>query len=302
MGRGSIYLLAEVVWLTALASVAPASAKPGYVTFPGEHKSQFAISGSRGFRITVVRTGRRVELVASKGNSAATYVVHSSPTPDADIDVRFPGMGLISTHFEPTGPTYRTPAICGGRPSISQGGVFRGTIKFRGERGFTHVNTDSARGSFFREPKESCKGKSHSGQSSKPGYSLTTRAKVPGGLLAFIASKSPPNSELAGFTGYFAIELKHRHGMRVSRVASASSRSGAGFEMSGPANRPESATVSPSAPFSGTASFSSTSATTAQWTGDLAVELPGAGIVSLAGPRFGSRLCFGRHCIGPLDR
>ena len=303
MGRGGIYALAAVVSLVAvLASAVPASAKPGYVTFQGERKSQLTINGTRGFKVTVERTGRRVELVASKGDSAATYVVHSPPTPDADINARFPGVGLVSTHFEPSGSTSRTPAICGGRPSVRQDGVFRGTIKFRGERGFTHVDANSARGFFFREPKESCKGKSHSGQSSRPGYSLTARTKVPGGLLGFVASKSRPDSEFAGFTGYFAIELKHRHGMRVSRVAAASSRSGAGFEMSGPANRPEAATVSPPAPFGGTASFSSTSDISAEWTGDLAVELPGAGMVGLAGPRFRSQLCFGLNCVGPLNR
>jgi hypothetical protein len=303
VGRRSIYALAVAALLVVfLASASPVSARPDYVTFQGERKSEFTLNGSQGFRITVERTGRRVELTASNGHSAATYVVHSPATPDADIHARFPGVGLVSTHFEPSGSTSRTPAICGGGPAIREGGVFRGTIKFRGERGFTRIDTDSARGFFFREPKESCKGKSHSGQSSRPGYSLTARTKVPGGLLGFVASKSPPDSEFAGFTGYFAIELKDRHGMRVSRVAAASSRSGVGFEMSGPANRPEAAVVSPPAPFSGTASFSSTSDTTAQWTGDLAVELPGAGMVRLASPRFRSQLCFGRHCLGPLNR
>jgi hypothetical protein len=303
VGRGGIYALAAIISLVAaLASAGLASAKPGYVTFPGERKSQFTINGTQGFRITVERTGTRVELVASQGDSAATYIVHSPATPDADIHARFPGVGLVSTHFEPSGSTSRTPAICGGRPSISQNGVFRGAIEFRGERGFTRVEADSARGYFFREPKESCKGKSHSGRSSKPSYSLTARTKVPGGLLAFVANESPPDSEFAGFTGYFAIELKRRHGMHVSRVAAASSRSGVGFEMSGPANQPEAATISPPAPFSGTASFSSTSDTTAEWTGDLAVELPGAGMVRLAGPRFRSQLCFGRNCVGPLNR
>jgi hypothetical protein len=288
--------------VAALASTGQTSAKPGYATFQGERKSQFTINGTQGFRITVERTSRRVELVASKGNSSATYIVHAPATPDADIHARFPGVGLVSTHFDPSGSTSRTPAICGGRPSIRQNGVFRGTIKFRGERAFTRIDADSAHGYFFREPKESCKGKSHSGQSSKPVYTLVARTKVSGGLLAFVASKSPPDSEFAGFTSYFAIELKHRHGMRSSRVAVASSRSGTGFAMFGPANRPEAATISPPAPFSGTASFSSTSDTDAEWTGDLAVELPGAGTVRLASPRFRSQLCFGRHCVGPLNR
>jgi len=163
------------------ACCASALAKPGYVTFQGERKSQFTISGTRGFRITVERIGKRVELVASNGNSAAIYIVHSPATLDADIHARFPGVGVVSTHFKPSGATSRTPAICGGGPSIRQDGVFRGTIKFRGERGFTRAKVDSAHGFFFREPKENCKGKGHSGQSSRPIYSLTARTRVPGG-------------------------------------------------------------------------------------------------------------------------
>jgi hypothetical protein len=301
--REKTYLGAAVFLLAIFgASCASASAKPGYVTFQGERKSQFKIKGTSGFQITVERTGHRVELVASNGNSAAIYIVHSPATRDADIHARFPGVGVVSTHFKPSGATSRTPAICGGGPSIRQDGVFRGTIKFRGERGFTRAKVDSAHGFFFREPKENCKGKGHSGQSSRPIYSLTARTRVPGGVLAFAASKSPPGSEFAGHTGYFAVELKHRHGMRSSRVAAASSWSGTGFEMAGPANRPEAATISPPAPFSGTASFSSTSASSAEWTGDLMVELPGAGSVHLTGPQFRSQLCFGRACVGPLGQ
>ena len=303
MRRGSIYALAAMaLFVASLVSAGLASAKPGYVTFQGERKSQFTVNGTQGFRITVERTGRRVELVASNGNSAATYIVHSPATPDADINARFPGVGLVSTHFKPSGSTTRTPAICGGGPSTRQDGVFRGTIKFRGERGFTRADVGSARGFFFREPKESCKGKEHTGQNSNPVYSLAASTKVSGGLLAFGASKSPPGSEFAGSTSYFAVELKHRHGMSSSRFAAASSRSGTGFEMSGPANRPEAATISPPAPFSGTASISTRPDAGPEWVGDLAVELPGAGTVRLAGPRFRSQLCFGRHCVGPLNK
>jgi hypothetical protein len=302
VGRGRIYLLAAVALLAMFGtSCASASAKPGYVTFQGERMSKFTVNGTHGYRITIERTGHRVELVASNGNSAAIYIVHSPATRDADIHARFPGVGLVSTHFESSGSTSRTPAICGGGPSIRQDGVFRGTIKFRGERGFTRAKADSARGFFFREPKENCKGKGHSGQSSTPIYSLAARTKVPGGVLAFVASKSPPGSEFAGHTSYFAVELKHRHGMRSSRVAAASSYSGTGFEMTGPAKRPEAATISPPAPFSGAASFHSISGLSAEWTGNLVVELPGAGSVHLAGPQFRSQLCFGRACVGPLN-
>ncbi len=302
VGRGKTYsLAAAVLFVVALVSGSTAAARPGYVTFPGERTSKFSVQATQGYRITVQRTGHRVELVASNGSSAAIYAVHSPDSPEPGINARFPGLGLVSVHFHPDGPTRRTPAICGGRPSVSQGGTFQGVIRFRGEQDFTRVNATGASGSFFRSPKESCKGNAGNGSSSGPVYSLTVRTKVFGGWLAFSATKSPEGSPFAGSTSYFAVEQKHRHGMRSSRFAFASARSGAGFAMSGPVHRPESATLSPPDPFSGTASFHSGADSLAEWTGNLMVELPGVGTVKLAGPRFGSQLCFGRHCAGPLN-
>lgn len=61
------------------------------------------------------------------------------------------------------------------------------------------------------------------------------------------------------------------------------------------------ATVSPSAPFSGSATFHLDGPKTASWTGDLAVELPGAGEVPLSGEGISAGLCHGpSHCTKTL--
>jgi len=81
------------------------------------------------------------------------------------------------------------------------------------------------------------------------------------------------------------------------KVASTSGDSSA-FEVAGSPSHPTSAVVAPSAPFSGTASFKAVPGGLAEWTGTLAVDLPGLGIVQLTDPRFSPELCLGKHCVG----
>ena len=66
-----------------------------------------------------------------------------------------------------------------------------------------------------------------------------------------------------------------------------------GVTESGPGALPIAATVEPPAPFVGSAAFSQSSGLPAAWSGSLAVELPGGGIVPLTGPDFGAALCRG---------
>jgi hypothetical protein len=73
------------------------------------------------------------------------------------------------------------------------------------------------------------------------------------------------------------------------------SKDAAALEFSEP---PRSATVTPPEPFTGTATFRQESADQFSWAGDLAVELPGSGEVSLAGPKFETALCLERSCRG----
>ncbi len=62
------------------------------------------------------------------------------------------------------------------------------------------------------------------------------------------------------------------------------------------------AKVSATAPFSGSAAFELTSPHHAEWTGDLAVELPGYGRVPLTGPKFRAGLCETKACTPTLPK
>jgi hypothetical protein len=62
------------------------------------------------------------------------------------------------------------------------------------------------------------------------------------------------------------------------------------------------AEVSPSAPFSGSASFALTSPRQAEWSGDLAVDLPGYGRVALTGPKIRAGLCETKACTPTLPK
>lgn len=298
VGRGKIYALAAIVVLAvSLTAFAMASAKPGYVTFPAERKSQLSVKGSGGFQITIARIDNRVELTASNGSSAAIYVVRPPRMSADQIRATFPGVGRISVRFHALGRVKRWPAFCGGRPSMKRDGVFRGVIRFKGEQGFTRVVTGQARGFVSQSFKETCKGSGHGNSSTSPVYALTERSKSPAGQLVFAALRPIEGSPFAGTSSYFASQSKRKHGMVSLKVASARGNSNA-FEIAGSPSQPTSAVVTPPAPFRGTASFKAVPGGFAEWAGTLAVDLPGVGTVQLTAPRFTPELCLGKHCVG----
>lgn len=298
MGRGKIYAhVAIAVLAGSLAASAMASAKPGYFTFPAERTGRLTVKGTRGFQVTIARIDNRVELTASNGHTAAIYVVHPPRTPASQIRATFAGVGRISVRFHASGRVKRSPAICGGRASMKQGGIFRGVIRFMGEQGFTRISTDHARGFVFQSFKESCKGSSRGNSSTSSAYTLTERAKAPAGWIVFGATRFTDESPFAGSSNYFASQWKRRHGMVSVKVAFASGDSSA-FEIAGSPSRPMSAVLTPPSPFNGTASFKAIPSESAEWAGTLEVDLPGLGIVPLTGPGFTPELCLGKHCVG----
>ena len=289
--------------VAAALSASPVAAKPGYFPVPAEHVRQLTIQGTHGFRITVTRISGRVELTASNGNTAAIYVVRSAKIPTDRIDATFPGLGKVSVRFHPSGRIHRELGFCERRLSFRQSGIFSGTIRFEGEQGFTRINVDNAPGFVFRSFKEVCKGSGESDSEAKgpPSYSLTERARSQGRTLVFTATKSADVMSLDRSASYFASQWERRHGMLSVRVASAQADRDT-FAVAGPPFRPESATITPPSPFTGTASFQASPGTVAKWEGTLAVELPGAGTVPLTGPQFRPELCRRQRCLGRPER
>lgn len=297
--RVSFLLLVLAPMAAAALLVSPvASAKPGYFTVLAKRLSQLTIKGTHGFRITVAHISRRVELTASNGNTAAIYVVRAAKLPTDKIEATFPGVGEVSVRFYPSGRVHHEPAFCRGRPSLRQNGIFRGTIRFEGEQGFTRIDVGNAPGFVFRSFKEVCKeGSGGSDSEVIRGYSLTERARSEGRTTVFTATKSGDALSLDRSASYFVSQWEGRHGMLSARVALAHADRDT-FAIGGSPFRPESATLTPPSPFSGTASFQASPGALAKWEGTLAVELPGVGNVPLTGPQFRPELCRGQRCVG----
>lgn len=289
-------LLLVATMAAALAASPIASAKSGYITFPGERSSRLVVPGTQGFKITIERIAGRVELTAGGQEGSAIYVIRSVEGPADRIEATFPGLGRVSVRFHPSGEPHRAAAFCKGRGSIKQAGIFRGTIRFEGEQGFTKVAASHARGHVYRSFKEVCKRSGHA--TDTPGYSLTAIARSPKTEIAFSAFRAT-DSVFGDDTLHFVSLTEKRLGMLIARVALTRGQASS-FVIEGPSARPDSAAVMPPSPFSGTASFRASAGMT-EWQGTLAVNLPGAGTVQLTGPSYRSKLCLNKRCLGNIS-
>jgi hypothetical protein len=288
--------LAVAIAATVLTISPVASAEAGDFIWPAERRSQLTVQGTRGFEVTIQRVAGHVELYASSGQAAAIYVVRSEDAPGNGIEAAFPGRGRISVRFHPSGPVKREPAFCGDRAPVRQNGVFSGVIRFAGEREFTRVAVENGRGFVYHSFKEVCKDGDDGDSRSPPFYFLQESARSGGRETSFTATKPIDETAFGESASYFASQNERRHGMLIARIAVANAASET-FAIAGLPNRPESATIAPPHPFSGTASFHASPGGRAEWEGTLAVDLPGAGTVKLTGPLFRPELCRGRRCV-----
>lgn len=293
--RLAFYLLVAIAAVTLTTSPV-ASAQPGYSILPAERFSQLTVRGTQGFRITIRRIAGHVELTAARRTVTASYLVRRERGSADGIKATFPGLGRVSMRFRPSGRLQRGPAFCEGRRPITQHGEFSGVIRFRGERDFTRVSLQNARGFVYRSFKETCKGGGgRSGDFSF--YALAESGRSQGRTTSFTALKLIDNSEILGSALYSASQLERRHGMTSLRFAAVSA--GWNTFAIGPTLGPQvAATVAPPPPFSGTASFQASPGERASWEGTLAVDLPGVETVDLTGPQFRPVLCRNRRCLG----
>ena len=100
-------------------------------------------------------------------------------------------------------------------------------------------------------------------------------------------------------TIFSASRVEARRGMPIIRTVTRSSTREGSFTIE-PSDRPETATISPLAPFHGTAGFHAAPGEAGKWEGAITVELPGAGTVQLTGAAFETQLCLGRRCVGEI--
>jgi hypothetical protein len=308
--RLRIASIAALALIAAPAASAQSStaAKPATEIFPAGRTAVLNAQGTGGWRLQVVATlptgkksnqpigfytrGPHREQVAYTGTegreTAGGLIVGAAP-----------GLGRIAVRFEQTS---EQPVTFGSEGCKTEGrsavlkGIFRGSIQFHGEGGYTTVQRSSAAGTIEVHPRIVCprpKRPPHqpTTQDAGIGYLLAGH-KYGGGSLtftAFTATLLPGEGPVAGF---FATYTHRRGKLLVVATSRAVGEDGkAGFSLTAPSGTPTEATVAPPAPFSGTATFKLESTTTASWTGDLSVEVPTLGTVNLAEPGFWAGAC-----------
>jgi hypothetical protein len=292
---------AVLLAVAALLAFAPsASAKPGYVVIPGRHSVELNLKGSHGFRIDAGKSGRFVYFQAANARSVATYLDRSPDQKGSGIKARFPGIGRISARFHPKGSPHREPPFfsqCRGGETVKQPGLFVGTIEFRGERGYTSVSATRASGEISTTEREICKRSVFDdGPDLKVDRTeLWAYSRSRGRQVGFGASMwGSPDSPL---TTFGASVVERRRAIAIFRLTFAS---GEESQLTAGDSRPHplSATVTPPAPFHGSAEFERTAEGDRSWTGSLSVHFPGLDPIALTGPSFVARFCQHSGCHG----
>jgi hypothetical protein len=292
--------------LALLTIPALANAKSGYVVFPGHHEVELNLRGSNGYSIQITKTSRFIEMFANRDSTVAVYVVLHPQTKDDAIDADFPGVGRISVEFHAVGPPHREGGFfppCEGGRTVEQRGYFQGTIRVRGERGYTSADTDRASGKVVTAAKEICKRSVLGPSRPEPEEGKTrlfaTSGPKHGQSVALSANTVNIGSTV---TTYFTGSTSERRkGMVIFRETLVRGTA-ADFSLSDTSNYPSAATVTPPAPFHGSAVFQRNSGGENSWIGPLSVALPGLGRVALAGPRFSAKLCRDSGCGSTRNR
>jgi hypothetical protein len=301
MIRGRTWMLILVMVAALLVTAASAGAKPGYFVFPRYRSIEFNLKSSNGFEIFVEKQGHRVLLMAADARSTVAYAPRSSVPKNSGIRFTLPGLGRISVQFRPQGPPHRsTPDPfpgCRGGELVKQPGQFIGTIEFRGERDYTAVQTNRAKGVIETHAKEICK-VSPGDDSELPidKTELWVKSETGRKGVGFDVSMHGDPIDLISFG---ASVVERRQEMMVFRHTFVNGEQG-DLVVGDTRPYPLSATVTPPAPFSGWAEYQRTPDGMRSWTGTLAVSLPGLDRVPLTGPDFSPRLCQLSGCSGSL--
>ena len=142
---------------------------------------------------------------------------------------------------------------CKGRDPTIQNGRFVGTFRFHGERGFTTVRANRARGTLHRRFKQVCERPDEERGASREPEAVSLSAYVKGNpaKASFSVYDLRLDSSPDG-VDYSASATERRGRITVTRSAIAYAEAST-FSVSDPATRPITATVAPPAPFSGRA-------------------------------------------------
>ncbi|MGN6815586.1 MAG: hypothetical protein ACTHK3_05815 [Solirubrobacterales bacterium] len=252
---------------------------------PRDFRSGFQVDpASSGYEVGVSTFGSAVTLVVSnqrrKSVAETLYVAKGVATPDR-LQATFGQFGKVLMRFHETSKH----AICFGTfRLVRHKGVYVGNLRFRGKNGYVSVHIHRAAGGIL-EPGGRCPRRPHRHHHHHSG----------GGSHIFFGSPSAFLAESrhgVDFTGLLALEFgpiseilatheESRGKLAILRAAFAYPHKA--FHVNEAATA---ATVSLPAPFHGTGHYRAAPDGSTTWTGDLAVNFPGAPRFPLTGPDF----------------
>jgi hypothetical protein len=321
MKRRAVAIVLALGLLLALALPGGAAARPRFYKTPGSTSEVIELRGTHGYRVSVQVFDRKADLnvekrVGHQGLTSVYYSPHRRLPAGTDIRFRLGKEGDVDLRFVPGRVVKHEYPNCTGGPEVSEHGHFVGTIRFRGRRDFTQVYVHRVDGLVTRTPPHRCRRESSTnGQSFSVGIG-TGAASVPKGTLELIAGTPDRKVNFVGYRfeessfpgvedrepgSLVAFVARKKAGYSVTSSAFVAGPEG-GFVSPDPEKPLSAATVSGEAPFSGSATFEMTSPRHGEWSGDLAVELPGYGRVPLTGPTIRAGLCETKACTPTLPK
>jgi hypothetical protein len=273
-----------------------AAAKPHSIRLPGGFTISAKLPRSNGYELLLENEGHdRLSLVAERDGVVYDLSAPARATRDG-IEAHLGPFGRIDARFEQIGPAKKRRPLrgCHGRDGFELQGVLRGTIRFRGRRGFASVHAGRVPARVVVERASTCP---RPAARAKPKHEpdlgdLTEFAAVERGhgrLLGLVAAQAEEDGKggEAGISVIFAFAERHYGRVRTSDVVLATD----GFSVSDPGVDPETAAIFGVDPLRGEAEYSSDLPRAERWSGSLRAPLPGEGVVPLTGPDFRSVLC-----------
>jgi hypothetical protein len=285
----------------------------------------FAVRGTRGYEVGVeVLDRHNLEVVAAKraagiAGQSATYTVPYRQAPGSDeIKARIGHLGQVDVRFVPKSVKKETPPLpeCEGGKTVVEKGYFVGLVSFRGERGYTRVRVRRAPGAVTRSPRLTCRFKSdrkhekatkRTAERATPESegelkteSVQLKAKADNGRvdLKAVLFRLRTKKESVALISFEATATRHLGAIKETSVAVTAFDKGSSFLLPDPLHPTSEAVIHPPSPFSGKAIFRRPPHGPPTWTGDLRVELPGLGVVRLAGKGTHAAMCEPVQCMG----
>jgi hypothetical protein len=318
MRARAVAIVAALGVLVALALPGGAAAKPDFYRIKAYSTEQFQMRAANGYRLSLSVVNRRanVDFYRSTGHGGdqfVGYAIRRRISRGPGLHFRLGSEAAFDLRFVPRKTKAEEYSSCEGGPEVVERGRFVGTIRFSGRGGFTRADAHHVNGTVTRTPPQTCRRERSPAGVDSVGISTGGTSPLPKGALELIAGTTDrrlhfdafrfdkPGFPEPLFQNFDASIYRSTPGFSMSSVATVA---GAAHDFLGPEpGEPlKAVTVSPPAPFTGSATFKMTSSRRAEWSGDLTVELPGYGRVPLTGPSVRAGLCEGKTCTPTLPK